>query len=123
MSYSCSNNTDEYVLEQDTSEFFNPPDWIHGKWQVNGTVLFKFTNNDFMTIANGNETSFKYILSLPSNINPNVIENISNTEYNFVISTGIQNHEYKFKKINNNTIQWVNYPQSNIVGAYYLTRY
>lgn len=120
---SCTTEEYDVLPTQEAQEFFNPPSWIQGKWQKDNTVFYKFTKDDFFLISGNNETSFKAILSTPgAGSNVGVDESISSTDYNFVIKSGTQNHEYKFKKINNNTIQWVNYPYSSTVGAFYLTR-
>lgn len=119
---SCSSNEDE-VLKQE-NQFFHPPTWIQGKWYKDGNALYKFTQDDFYVIAGSNETSFKAILEKgkETGVESGVTENISETNYDFVIKAGSSNNEYKFKKITDTKIQWVNYPYTSTMGAYYLTK-
>lgn len=119
---SCSSNDDEVVKQE--KQFFNPPTWIQGKWYKDGTPLYKFTQDDFYVIAGSNETSFKAILQQGESggTKSSVDESISDTNYDFVIKSGAANYEYKFKKITDTKIQWVNYPYTSSVGAYYLTK-
>ena len=86
--------------------------------------MYKFTNNDFYTIAGSIETSYKSILEQGASLgaSSSVPENISETVYDFTIKSGSTNAEYKFKKINSTTIEWVNYPYASTVGAFYLTK-
>lgn len=123
----CSNHDDENTQTTNnpvTTQYFHPPMWIQGKWQKDGTALYKFTNDDFYTIAGSIETSYKSILEQGASLgaSSSVPENISETVYDFTIKSGSTNAEYKFKKINSTTIEWVNYPYASTVGAFYLTK-
>lgn len=122
----CSNNdeTPEINNNSITTQYFHPPTWIKGKWQKDGMALYKFTNDDFYTIAGNIETSYKSILQqgVGLGVSSSVPENISETLYEFTIKSGTTNVEYKFKKINSTTIEWVNYPYASTVGAFYLTK-
>lgn len=119
---SCSSNEDEIVKQE--KQFFNPPTWIQGKWYKDGTALYKFTKDDFYTISGSSETSYKSILEQgeSNGAKSSVDESISDTNYDFVIKSGVANYEYKFKKITDTKIQWVNYPYTSSLGVYYLTK-
>ena len=123
----CSNSDDENTQTTNNpvaTQYFHPPTWIQGKWQKDGTTLYKFTNDDFYTIAGSIETSYKSILQQGASLgaSSSVPENISETVYEFTIKSGSTNAEYKFKKINSTKIEWVNYPYASTVGAFYLTK-
>lgn len=110
---SCSSD-DDSTNNQQFSNFFNPPSWIHGKWLVedpNTTFGFEFTNDNFI-IINSLSSSINYgeILQMQEDlgVNVNVNEEISDTEYELRISIQGATTTYNFRKVNSTTIEYSN---------------
>ncbi len=125
---SCRSESNDNTADSST-QFFHPPSWIIGKWSVNGTALYKFTNDDFITIVQNQETSYKGLLQQLKNSGGNAIVSETTTDpiYDFTMSYGNagqpqQSNQFVFKKISATKIEWVNYPYSSSTGAYYLDK-
>ncbi len=99
---SCSNNE-----KIDSSNTFNPPQWIQGTWGNAGTdidykqAIYKFTYNDFILMVLNMEFSQKDQIEQNKKVGTNsiVTEEITNSVYNVSIKTGLLTTTYKFKKI------------------------
>lgn len=104
----CSSGDDDIVAQGD-SQYFHPPNWIQGTWNVSGTssAYFKFTNNDFILMTP--YTSYKSVMeqSAATGQSAKVDETISDTNYQFSMTAGISYGTYKFVKISPTRIQWV----------------
>lgn len=109
---SCSGD-DNNSGPSDSDSFFNPPEWIQGKWLVNDpNVIFgyEFTNNNFIIVQTGTEINYGEILQMQEEMGVNVStqEDISDSEYEVKIFIQGTSTTYRFKKINANTIEFQN---------------
>lgn len=89
---------------------FHPPSWIQGTWNNGASVGYKFTSNDFCSIASSTQFCNKEILDdyAQSGLDVSVDEDISSTEYIFTINTQGSSQNYDFIKISANEIEMVN---------------
>jgi hypothetical protein len=124
LSYSCSSSDDEN--NNQNSNYFNPPYWIIGTWQQEGSINsngYIFRNDDFLLMSpvSGN-FSFKEALSQTSSVggNASTTEVISNTIYNVNITQLSNTYIYNFRKINDTKIEWVNDPMGDLVETFYI---
>lgn len=120
---SCSGNDDTTTPQQNnplTTQYFHPPLWIQGSWKLanTNTSYFKFTSDDFILVTP--YTSYKAILTqtAATGQTAKVNEQISDLYYEFTITTGGSNGQYKFKKISDTRIQWV----GNTIPPVYLDK-
>lgn len=110
--FSCSGDDDSSSSQ--SNSFFNPPEWIHGKWLVddlNMTFGFEFTHDNFIIVQTGANINYGEILQMQEDLGVNVStqEDISDSEYEvkIFIHQGTST-TYRFKKINANTIEFQN---------------
>ena len=109
----CSSSDES---SNNSNQFFNPPNWIQGTWgQINDDPYyeipnFRFKSDDFCTIASNTELCFKESLTLSANNggDVNVEENITSTSYEVTINQISQTINFKFIKISDNNIEFVN---------------
>ncbi|KFF09855.1 hypothetical protein IW15_22065 [Chryseobacterium soli] len=119
----CSGNDDDSTPQQNnpvTTQYFHPPAWIQGSWKISGSnsAYFKFSSDDFILVTP--YTSYKAILTqtAATGQTAKVNEQISDLYYEFTITTGGSNGQYKFKKISDTRIQWV----GNTIPPVYLDK-
>jgi|AntRauMFilla1563_2_1112583.scaffolds.fasta_scaffold102701_1 hypothetical protein len=101
----CSSNEDSTSNSQIQ---INPPSWIQGTWrQANGGVGFKFTNNDFITILPGSETSQRQLLMTSSNLGASASDESTATTYDIRLNFPAgQSAIYSFELSSDNTLRW-----------------
>lgn len=108
---SCSNSDDS---ANDSNSDFNPPAWIQGNWELEGSgssgILFSFTATDFcmttLGIAKQCQQEFVNLYRKPGNP-VTVTETITATAYTAEIKyLGGQSIIYSFKKLSNTSIEW-----------------
>ncbi|MGJ5642563.1 hypothetical protein [Formosa sp. S-31] len=94
--FSCSTSDDN---DTETSQSFNPPEWIQGEWELPETDLtgLKFTNDNFCTIINGTEACFKSVVDASEGV-ITVNESISTTEYKVTIDYVTEEKTFHYKK-------------------------
>lgn len=113
------------------NKYFNPPEWVQGTWSFETSVSgflenyggFIFTEDDFIVVSSSIETSHKKLLEQGKMINKQykVDETITATKYHFKMIMDGTTIEYKFDKVNNGKIEWVNsYSSEN--SRFYLIR-
>lgn len=107
---SCSSDDDS---SDNSSIQINPPNWIQGKWLLEGSVVgesgWRFTNNDFIIIQANTEISQREQLQQFSNNGQDVSANDTSTDntYSVTLNTiGGQSTTYSFTKISNTEISW-----------------
>jgi hypothetical protein len=107
---SCSSDDDSTSNSQIQ---INPPNWIQGKWLADvttgGETGWRFTNNDFITIAANTEMSQREQLQLVSNNGADVSANDTSTDNTYSVTLnypGGQSPTYSFTKISNTEIAW-----------------
>ncbi|MCG8250925.1 hypothetical protein [Tenacibaculum finnmarkense] len=108
-----SNCTSDEDNSDNSSIQINPPNWIQGKWLLEGSLAgesgWKFTNNDFIIIQANTEISQRKQLQLFSNNGQDVSasDTSSDDSYSIRINTiGGQSVTYGFTKISENEISW-----------------
>ncbi len=93
-----------------TTQYFHVPNWIRGSYKISGTSTsyFIFKEDDFILVTP--YTSYKTVLEQTKSAGQTakVDETITDTDYNFVITVGASSGSYKFKKISDTKIQWLN---------------
>lgn len=109
---SCSGD-DNNSGPSDSDSFFNPPEWIQGKWLVddpNMTFGFEFTHDNFIIVQTGANINYGETLQMQEDLGVNVStqEDISDSEYEVKIFIQGTSTTYRFKKINANTIEFQN---------------
>jgi len=107
---SCSSDDDS---SDNSSIQINPPNWIQGKWLLEGSVVgesgWRFTNNDFIIIQANTEISQREQLQQFSNNGQDVSANDTSTDntYSVTLNTiGGQSTTYSFTQISNTEISW-----------------
>lgn len=112
LTFSCSSSDDS---SSNSKSSLNPPSWIQGKWigysgsgsdQTSTGVGFKFTSDDWCTIAGSLSTCWKYALDSSSG-QATAEEEISNTDYIVSIKVGNITNTYHFRKKSNTEIEVV----------------
>ncbi|WP_312345897.1 hypothetical protein [Chryseobacterium binzhouense] len=115
----CSSNDDDntsspQVTTPTTSQYFHPPTWIQGKWTSgSGATLlgFRFDTDDVVFLSNTIDISYKTTFNQYNSAvagTCKAIETSTNDTYDVSMVIGSQTQVYKFKKISNTRIQWVN---------------
>ncbi len=114
---SCSKSDDDSNSNASNSDF-HPPTWIQGTWQQEGStgtsgLGFKFSSNDLCTLISTAEQCQKGIIDImrKSGQNSTVDETITSTSYSAYITYGGtgQSVTYSFKKLSNNSIEYMGY--------------
>ena len=107
---SCSSDDDSSSNSQIQ---INPPNWIQGKWLLEGSVLlengWRFTNNDFIIIQVNTEISQREQLQLIADSGQDVSASDTSTDDTYSVtlnSVGGQSTTYSFTKISDNEISW-----------------
>jgi hypothetical protein len=86
-----------------SSASINPPAWIQGTWSDGYGNSYRFTTNDFITMA-GAEISYKEALESGQKIT--ISETTTNSSYTIVIThAGTISMPYSFTKISNTEIK------------------
>lgn len=115
----CSSSVDDtFTTTEQTNptagQYFHPPTWIQGSWTSgSGSSLigFRFTNDDVTLISNTIELSYKTTFNQYNNVTAGsckATETITGDVYDVNMTIVSQTQVYKFKKISNTRIQWVN---------------
>lgn len=117
---SCSNSNDS---NNSSVASINPPSWIHGTWNVEGSLngaAFIFTNDDLLFKTNTTAIiSYKQLIQNGSTTgNTYTEEEITPTIYNLSIITGAATTIYNFRKITPTKIEYVNDPMGDLVETY-----
>lgn len=113
LTLNCSGSDDDSAPQQNnpvTTQYFHVPNWIRGSYKISGTSTsyFIFKEDDFILVTP--YTSYKTVLEQTKSAGQTakVDETITDTDYNFVITVGASSGSYKFKKISDTKIQWLN---------------
>lgn len=96
-----SNNSDSY--------YFNPPQWIQGSWS-NGISGFAFKEHDFCSTTSSTTVCIdSYLKTSASTISVSTEEPVkSETEYKFSYTMGGNTQSYRFRKVSDTKIEYVN---------------
>ncbi len=105
----------------------NPPEWIQGTWGTpanefsEAVPTFRFTKDDVITIAGMQELSNKENIKSGKGVYDKikVEETITDSAYYLKITFGANSIIYKFKKVTENKIKWI---QQNGIPSPYLSR-
>ncbi len=107
---SCGDDSDtpNNPIEKDIS--INPPKWIQGAWGVNGTEVFKFTNDDFIITTASVKQSHKKLIEMGQKgmQKVEVEEAITNSSYKLIITINGSSLVHKFEKVTASKIKWIN---------------
>ena len=112
---SCSSSSDEN--SSNSSNQITPPSWIQGTWlQTMSTdplitqPLFRFKPNDFCVISSGVEICQAQNIqqAAQSGASTNVEQTINDNEYRLSMTIQGQTTTYRFIKISNTKIEYVN---------------
>lgn len=107
---SCSSDDDS---SDNSSIQINPPNWIQGKWLLEGSVVgdsgWRFTNNDFIIIQASNEISQRGQLEMFLGSGQDVSAIDETTESTYKITSNFpagQTTIYSFTKVSDTEISW-----------------
>lgn len=103
----------------------NPPDWIEGTWlleEPNQASGFRFADDDFCSVVLSAQNCFKESIRLTENAGSanNVVEVVADDSYSIEITMASQTVTYKFKKLSDTQIEWVNDPLGELAETIYL---
>lgn len=108
---SCSGSDDNGSVNQNENSI-NPPSWIQGNWYLDGTTSygFKFTSDDVCVIALSQSACNKESLSIyeGTDVYTHVDEEMSDINYSVDITIGSNTTSYKFQKVSDTQIKWMN---------------
>ena len=112
--FSCSSNSDD---NNNSSILITPPSWIQGTWlqtvstdPLTVNPVFKFKSNDFCALTSNIEVCQAQSLQQASQggASVNVEQTITDSEYKLSITIQGQTTSYRFVKINNTKIEYIN---------------
>ena len=114
LAFGCSGSDDSDNVNP-TVVNINPPAWIQGTWLLEGNSVqsgFRFTSDDVCINSLGMYACNKESLEMyqGTQVNTNVNEEISDTEYSVEITVGSNTTTFEFKKVSATQIKWVNSP-------------
>lgn len=110
----CSSSDDNDNLTPNTVSL-NPPTWIQGTWLLESNSVesgFRFTSDDVCINTLGMYACNKESIEMyqGTQVNTEVYEEISDTDYSVEITIGSNTTVFKFKKVSDTQIKWVNSP-------------
>lgn len=114
LAFGCSGSDDSDNANL-TVVSLNPPVWIQGTWLLEGSSVqsgFRFTSDDVCINSLGMYACNKESLEMyqGTQVNTDVNEEISDTEYSVEITVGSNTTAFEFKKVSATQIKWVNSP-------------
>lgn len=114
LAFGCSGSDDSNNVNPNVVSI-NPPAWIQGTWLLEGSSVqsgFKFTSDDVCINSLGMYACNKESLEMyhDTQVNVDVNEEISDTEYSVEITIGSNTTAFEFKKVSATQIKWINSP-------------
>lgn len=114
LAFSCSGSDDNNNVNPNVVDI-NPPAWIQGTWLLEGSPVqsgFRFTSDDVCINSLGMYACNKESLEMyqGTQVNIEVDEEISDTDYSVEITIGSNTTTFNFKKVSATQIKWINSP-------------
>lgn len=116
-----NNNSNNTNNASSSNVSVNPPSWIIGKWIFEYSTPsteqgYEFRNNTFIQIpTSGSEIDWGQRVQQPQSGSSSLTDDLTNNTYSVHVEMGGSTTTYSFKKIDSDTIDWL---ESNSSGYY-----